>query len=107
MSKTKKSDKKIELEVEFEEENSDKTIQLSDNDFKYLEKKIIAKYQDGIKDRTKYLGSGLLLGSVMNPMTVILILLVVIVITNNLRYIQQQGFHFGQEIYYFFKDKKT
>lgn len=112
--------KKKEVEIEFDEKNEElkkkdeelkkkdeeefKKKKISKND---LETKIISKYIDRVKDRAKYFGGGLLIGSIMNPLTVIIIFFIFAIITNNSNYIQQ-GFNFGQEIIYklIMKDRK-
>lgn len=45
-------------------------------DFSINEKEIIAKFTSKIKDRTKYALSGVLIGSLMNPLTAIIFIVI-------------------------------
>lgn len=63
MSK-KKSPKKVELSIE------------NDDDFSITEQEIISKFTSKIKDRTKYALSGVLIGSLMSPLTALIFIII-------------------------------
>jgi hypothetical protein len=92
------------IEIELPEDTNKETIEneiktlLRHHDHEDVEKKIISKYVDNLKDKAKFFSGGLLLGSVMSPITVIFMIIILAIITNNI----QEGISIGQQLFYKF-----